>query len=177
MRVMGKKFKLVTVLGSYGKSSFMNDVSDDKHDCMFTERGVRVLKENGFRVTEPRRLILETLKRAVRPLSQLELKELIEKETQSTFDLTSSYRILETLENLGLVHRIYPNGTFIACHHEEDCEHLHLLLVCTHCGSIEEKAMPAAMLKYFSQQLKEISQFRMGGDAFQIKGKCQKCES
>lgn len=92
---------------------------------------VRVLQDNGCRITAPRRAVIETLATSQRSLQPLEVFEL-SRQKHPAIGIVTVYRTIERLESLGLLQRV---------HHEDGCHtlmpaasgHQHYL-VCTACG-------------------------------------------
>lgn len=110
----------------------------------YTDTALDTLKKKGFRITRPRRLVVELLDRTDKALSAYEIKDELDKSKESA-DVVSIYRILDCLEENGLIHRVLNTGKVSKCHldHEDHCEleqseHCHHLLICKQCGTIEE---------------------------------------
>jgi Fur family transcriptional regulator, ferric uptake regulator len=90
-----------------------------------------VLQDSGYRLTAPRRVIVEIMASCERALSPVDLFDLGRKD-QPGLGLVTVYRTLEKMEELGLVQRVHqPNG----CHRYLPAArgHQHLLL-CENCG-------------------------------------------
>jgi Fur family transcriptional regulator, ferric uptake regulator len=99
---------------------------------MSNENWLTQLKFNGYRLTDSRRAVVESVAAANRALTPLEVFDLARTRC-SGLGLVTVYRTLEKLEELGLIQRVHqPQGcqAFIAAGQG----HEHLLL-CTHCGS------------------------------------------
>ncbi len=92
------------------------------------------LAESGYRMTSPRRVIVETVAITERALSPLDIFDLARKDYPG-LGLVTVYRTLEKLEELELVERVHQQG---GCHmYLRACQgHQHLLL-CTKCGRAE----------------------------------------
>jgi Fe2+ or Zn2+ uptake regulation protein len=91
------------------------------------------LQENGYRLTEARRAVVETVQRSPRALSPVEVFDTARKKYPA-LGLVSVYRTLEKLEELHLIQRVHqPSGcqAFISASHG----HQHLLL-CQNCGQV-----------------------------------------
>ena len=90
------------------------------------------LRSSGYRLTAPRKAVIETLANSPRALNATEIFELA-RETCPTLGLVSVYRTLEHLESLALIQRV---------HHPAGCQafiagftgHQHLL-ICQQCGN------------------------------------------
>ena len=92
------------------------------------------LLANGYRLTAPRRAVVETVSTSIHVLSPLEIFELA-RERYPKLGLVTVYRTLDKLEELGLIQRV---------HRPSDCQafvaaftgHQHLL-ICEDCGRVE----------------------------------------
>jgi len=100
---------------------------------MTTDTWLTQLQENGYRLTEARRAVVEIIQKSTRALTPVEVFDMARK-TYHGLGLVSVYRTLEKLEELHLVQRVHqPQGcqAFIA----ESRGHEHLLL-CQNCGRV-----------------------------------------
>ena len=100
---------------------------------MSTELWLTQLHENGYRLTEARRAVVETVAESTRAITPLEVYDAARKHYPA-LGLVSVYRTLEKLEDLQLVQRVHqPQGcqAFIAASEG----HQHLLL-CQRCGRV-----------------------------------------
>jgi Fur family transcriptional regulator, ferric uptake regulator len=92
------------------------------------------LQSSGYRVTGPRRAIVELMVASTRALGPIEVYDMGRAE-YSGLGLVTVYRTLEKLEELGLVQRVHqPDG----CHRylRATQGHQHLLM-CTGCGEVK----------------------------------------
>ncbi len=100
---------------------------------MSSELWLTQLRENGYRLTEARRAVVETVAESTRAITPLEVYDSARKHYPA-LGLVSVYRTLEKLEDLRLVQRVHqPQGcqAFIAASEG----HQHLLL-CQRCGRV-----------------------------------------
>ena len=98
-----------------------------------SEQWLAKLQESGYRVTEPRRAIVDLLAASERALGPLELYDEGRKEYRR-LGLVTVYRTLEKLEELGLVQRVHqPGGCNMYLRASSGHEHM---LVCTTCGRV-----------------------------------------
>ena len=100
---------------------------------MTAETWLIQLQENGYRLTEARRAVVEIIQKSKRALTPVEVFDMARKKYRA-LGLVSVYRTLEKLEELHLVQRVHqPQGcqAFIA----ESSGHEHLLL-CQNCGQV-----------------------------------------
>jgi Fur family transcriptional regulator, ferric uptake regulator len=99
---------------------------------MDAELWLAQLKDNGYRLTEARKAVVETVAGTRHALSPLEVFDRA-RATSPGLGLVTVYRTLEKLEELGLIQRVHQTHgcqAFIA----RGNGHEHLLL-CTRCGT------------------------------------------
>jgi Fur family ferric uptake transcriptional regulator/Fur family zinc uptake transcriptional regulator len=99
----------------------------------------QLLKTNGLRRTSAREAILQLLATAGRPLSHHEI--LNEQKGSGSFDRVTVYRTLETLHQVGLLHRIQGrDGTWRFCRHKSEspgkCGGNHIHFLCSNCDQM-----------------------------------------
>ena len=99
---------------------------------------IHVLQVKGYKVTNPRRQVLDVIEKAQKPLSPCEIQGLLSKQGKHLNHVTI-YRILDLFCRLNLAHKILSTGGFVKCDlgHKEGC---HRFVVCRHCGVIQEFA-------------------------------------
>jgi Fur family ferric uptake transcriptional regulator len=127
------------------------------------------LQQKGLRLTPQRELVLA----AVRSLGHATPEEVAEKvrQTHPGINLSTVYRNLETLENVGLVlhtHLGHSGATYLAA---EELTHLHL--VCSDCGDIGDAPIETAA--NFVNTLSDDFGFKTDVTHFAIYGLCVKC--
>ncbi len=94
----------------------------------------RTLRLGGQRYTPNRRVVVELLEDADRPLTIAELLEAGDRLAQS-----SVYRNLAVLEEVGVVHRVAGGDEFARYELAEDLtEHHHHHLICSSCGAVAD---------------------------------------
>ena len=99
---------------------------------------IRILQAQGYKVTRPRKQVLEVLEKAQKPVSPYDIQRLLRKQGEYLNHVTI-YRILDLLGRLNLAHRVLSNGGFVKCSlkKEQGC---HRFMVCRQCGAIQEFA-------------------------------------
>ena len=127
------------------------------------------LHEKGLRLTPQRELVLN----AVRELGHATPEDVAAKIhlTHPGINLSTVYRNLETLENVGLVqhtHLGHGGATYYAA---EELTHLHL--VCENCGSVGDAPIEAAA--NFVNTLSDDYGFKTDVTHFAIYGTCADC--
>ncbi|NQT72362.1 MAG: transcriptional repressor [Chloroflexi bacterium] len=130
-----------------------------------------VLKQNGYRITPQRSLIVDVLHDAEKHITPEE----IHKQVSARFpevNKSTIYRTLEVLKKLDLVDETDLGGNKLYYHHAEHGHHHHL--ICQNCGrtiEIEEEAFAP---------LKKILVTRYGFDPdirhLAIFGRCVNCD-
>ena len=97
---------------------------------------IRFLQTQGYRVTEPRRRVLEVLEGAQVPLSPYDIQRALRGRGKCPNHVTI-YRVLGLLCRLNLAHRILSKGGFVKCtlDRREGC---HRLMICRCCGALQE---------------------------------------
>jgi Fe2+ or Zn2+ uptake regulation protein len=92
------------------------------------------LQDSGYRLTAPRRALVDILAQSQRALNPIELYDL-GREEHPHLGLVTVYRTLEKLEELGLIQRVHqPGGCNMYLRASVGHEHL---LLCTRCGKVE----------------------------------------
>jgi len=130
------------------------------------------LQESGYRLTGPRRALVEILATSQRALSPVELYDLGRKEYPG-LGLVTVYRTLEKLEELGLVQRVHQTGD---CHRYLPASqgHEHLLL-CTSCG--RAFYFTGDDLNALMDEIARRSGFRIDEHWLQLFGVCRECQT
>lgn len=142
-----------------------------KRDGMTTNEWLTQLQENGYRLTEARRAVIETVQNSTRALSPLEVFDMARKKYRA-LGLVSVYRTLEKLEELHLIQRLHqPQGcqAFISAFHG----HEHLLL-CRNCGKVA--FFEGDNLDAFFQSVAQKTGYQIQEHWLQLFGLCQACQ-
>ncbi len=147
----------------------------------YTQNALEHLKNHGYRITKPRRLVVELLDKSDTALSAYEIKDLLN-QSQENVDTASIYRILECLEENHLIHRILSTGKVRKCQldHEDTCnleqpDHCHHFLICTRCGTVEE--LHCLGLDTLVQEIEFTSNFQIQAHHLEFSGLCKPCQS
>ena len=135
-----------------------------------SDKWLTSLAASGYRLTEPRRAIVELMAASSKALGPVDIFDLGRRACPG-LGLVTVYRTLEKLEELGLVQRVHHPG---GCHMYLRAAHGHEhLLLCTTCGQAE----------YFAgDDLTTLLQFVAARSGFEIRehwlqlfGLCQQC--
>jgi Fe2+ or Zn2+ uptake regulation protein len=130
------------------------------------------LQQNGYRLTDSRRIVVEIVARSERALSPLEVYDLARAQSAG-LGLVTVYRTLEKLEELDLIQRVHqPQGcqAFVAA-----CNgHQHMLL-CTGCGKIQFFA--GDNLEMLIQTIGRDTGYQVTDHWLQLFGLCSDCRA
>ena len=135
-----------------------------------TEDWERRLREQGFRITPQRQLVLE----AVENLSHGTPEEILVEvqRTATGVNLSTVYRTLDVLEDVGLVtHAHIGHGP--PTYHSVD-EHVHIHLVCDNCAKV--LSVPAGVAEDFVARLETDFGFRTDISHVSVHGLCEACK-
>ena len=130
------------------------------------------LQENGYRLTEARRAVVETVATTDRALTPIEVFD-IAREQNPALGLVTVYRTLEKLEELHMIQRVHqPQGcqAFIAASQA----HQHLLL-CQKCGQV--KFFEGDDLDALIGVISSKTGYQIREHWLQLFGLCQDCRS
>ena len=134
------------------------------------ENAVALLRTKGLRVSSARRLVIEALFAADRPLTAEEIAAGLEGWLPSS-DLASVYRNLDTLEELGLVRHFHvghgPGRYALASAGELE------FVTCEQCGAFE--TVPPGRLDAARELIERETGYRPRFSHFPIVGTCAKC--
>jgi Fur family transcriptional regulator, ferric uptake regulator len=127
------------------------------------------LRARGYRLTPQRQLVLE----AVASLGHATPDEIADRVrlSASGVNISTVYRTLELLEELGLVTHTHLGHGAPTYHAADDADHLHL--VCRVCGGIEE--VPPAVLDSAAQRIAADHGFAVDASHFAVFGTCSAC--
>jgi Fe2+ or Zn2+ uptake regulation protein len=138
----------------------------------YLDFAVNRLRERGFRITRGRKLVLDALVAAQRPLSPYAIHDLLAGRGEKV-DTVSIYRTLETLENEGIAHRVAFSGGYLPCRldNHTGCHHH---LICRACGLVDEVDCPG--MADVERGAAEESNFRIERHLVEFVGLCPACQ-
>lgn len=99
---------------------------------------IRILQAQDYKVTKPRRQVLEILEEAQESLSPYDIQRLLRRQGKHLNHVTI-YRILDLFCSLNLAHKLLSTGGFVKCT-LDDKEGCHRFMVCNRCGTLQEFA-------------------------------------
>jgi len=130
------------------------------------------LQASGYRLTGPRRALVELIAASSRALEPLVLYDLGRRDYPG-LGLVTVYRTLEKLEELGLVQRVHqPGGCQAYLRAAQGHQHL---LICTRCGRAEY--FSGDDLAELTRSLAARSGFAIEGHWLQLYGRCADCQT
>ena len=135
------------------------------------ENWLECLQAQGYRLTQPRRAVVDVLAQSQRALNATEIFDL-SREHYPSLGLVSVYRTLETLEKLNLIQRV---------HHPDGCQaytaaftgHQHLL-ICQDCGHTE--FFDGDDIASLVEKVESESGYRVQDHWLQLFGLCSRCQ-
>jgi len=128
------------------------------------------LKNDGYRLTQPRRAVVSTLAKSQRALSPTQIYN-IARVQYASLGLVSVYRTLETLDALGLIQRVHqPNGC--QAYMAASIGHQHLV-ICQACG--QTAFFDGDNLNPLVTRVETQSGFKITEHWLQLFGLCEPC--
>ena len=137
----------------------------------FVKYSIQVLRSKGYKVTRPRKEVLETVERASAPVSPYDISRMVQQRGKH-LDQVTIYRVLDLLCSLNLVHKVLSRGGFVKCGllDEPGC---HRFLVCRECGVLQEFTDEA--LCHQESQIARRMGFYSEHHLTESSGLCQRC--
>lgn len=129
----------------------------------YEEHSLRELRSAGYRITMPRVQVIRALADTKKALSAYAIHEKIIS-GGGKIDVVSVYRILSTLQEVGLIHHIGVVDGYFPCRMENCHGKRSEVLVCEDTGDVFELRLPDTIIEALEQQARES-----GFDASTIK--------
>jgi Fur family transcriptional regulator, ferric uptake regulator len=132
------------------------------------------LQENGYRLTEPRRAVVEVIASSQQVINPLEVFGQA-RQRYPGLGLVTVYRTIEKLEELHLVQRVHqPSGCqgFVAAF----SGHQHLL-ICQACGRVEFFSGENEQMESWTASLEHESGYTIQEHWLQLFGLCASCQA
>jgi len=127
------------------------------------------LRRGGYRITPQRQLVLESVERLGHGTPEEILTEV--QRTATGVNLSTVYRNLEVLEEVGLVTHAHI-GHGAPTYHSVD-DHVHIHLVCDKCGTVE--SVDATIADPFLDELRTRTGFVTDVSHVALHGTCSGC--
>jgi len=139
-----------------------------------TEEWLDCLQSNGYRITAPRRVVVETMAESQHVLNPFDVYEQARRR-YPRLGLVTVYRTLEKLEELHLIQRVHQPGgcqAFIAAF----SGHQHLL-ICLKCGRVEFFEGDESGIEELIDTISEKSGYQVKEHWLQLFGVCKQCQA
>jgi Fur family ferric uptake transcriptional regulator len=128
------------------------------------------LHQRGMRMTPQRQLVLDAVMALEHSTPEQVCKHV--QQTTPTVNITTIYRTLDLLEQLGLVRHAHI-GHGAPTYSARDHEHVHL--VCHDCGEVEE--VPCELLDDLAGTLRGGYGFKLDASHVALSGTCRRCQN
>jgi len=127
------------------------------------------LRAGGYRITPQRQLVLEAVERLRHGTPEEILAEV--QRTATGVNLSTIYRNLEVLEEVGMVTHAHI-GHGAPTYHAVD-DHVHIHLVCDGCGAVQ--SIDAAIAEAFLGEVRSATGFVTDISHVALHGRCASC--
>jgi Fur family ferric uptake transcriptional regulator len=134
------------------------------------------LDREGYRLTGPRRTVLEEVVRRDVPFTSAELLTTVQQQAP-TIGRATVFRTLDLLARMGVVQRIHEDAEGGRCHMYLACDaghHHHL--ICQGCGAVADFAEDAA-LEALMRVVEQQTAYRIEGHRLELVGRCPACQA
>ncbi len=128
------------------------------------------MSQAGYRITQPRRDILDIVAETCRPLTPLEIYDLA-RQRNAGIGLVTVYRTIEKLEELHLIDHVHHMGECQTVFPSSD-HHQHLL-TCTKCG--RSQYFDGLEIEEQFNQIGSQLGYEVTGHWLQLAGLCKDC--
>lgn len=134
----------------------------------------KTLKENGYKLTNQRRVVLEALfNQSGEHLTAEEVHGIVKK-VNPEIGLATVYRTLQLLSELGLIDKLNLDDGVVRYEiGEADMKHRHHHLICENCGSIE--GVEDDMLDSIEDEFFQKYGFKVTDHVVKFYGVCKSC--
>ena len=128
---------------------------------------------HGVKLTPGRRVILDMLCEAGKPLGAYDMIDLLAAAGTKRAAPITVYRALDFLVEHGLVHRLASRNAFLACRHQHGAGEPIAFLICDSCGNVDEQTSPE--LARDLAALAQGSGFAARSQVIEVAGVCAAC--
>lgn len=139
----------------------------------YLDHSKQVLAKNGYKLTNPRLIVLESLSSSTISRNAYDLKKEIAS-LNKVIDIASIYRTLSLLKSLNLVHEV-SGGRFVPCQ-KFDCansSHCHYQFTCEKCNEVYEMHLDDR--NFIGKISKLFPELLIKSHTFCFSGLCKKC--
>lgn len=135
---------------------------------------IAALRAEGLRITEARKAICRVVaETGDQHLSAADIRQRAAKATRRQIDLSTVYRTLDVLENLGFLHHVHLGHGPGVFHLSRESGHHHL--VCESCGAAVD--VPLDDLGPALEEIASRHGYSVRGAHFALTGLCRDCRS
>lgn len=150
---------------------------DQEHDhSLCIHRALSVAEQlclsRGVQLTPIRHKVLELIWNSHKAVKAYDLLDQI-RPVNDAAKPSTVYRALDFLLEQGLIHRVESLNAFVGCHCS-GTQHDQLLLLCTACHTVEERAAPQ-VLSALTKELRDAG-FNPQRKTIEIHGLCKNCQ-
>jgi len=132
----------------------VNNTSPLDEAKVYEEHALKELRNAGYRITMPRVQVIRALADTKKALSAYAIHEKIIS-GGGKIDVVSVYRILSTLQEVGLIHHIGVVDGYFPCRMENCHGKRSEVMVCDETGDVMELSLPQAVVDAIEEQAKE----------------------
>ena len=150
-------------------------IAHDHQQCInqALERAETLCKQQGLRLTQLRKRVLELVWQSHQPLGAYDILEVLASVDGRRAAPPTVYRALDFLQESGLVHRIASLNAFIGCPHPELAHQGHFF-ICQHCKSAYE--FPEGLIDQAITQQAQTIGFSVQSHTVEVAGSCASCK-
>lgn len=135
------------------------------------DRAEKLCKENGLRLTDLRRSVLEIIWQSHRPIRAYDILDRLKDRGRRAAPMTV-YRTLDFLMENQLVHRLTSQNAYIGCDHPEEA-HRGQFLICRTCGVVGE--LSDARIMTAIKETAATTGFSVEAPVVEVTGLCRDC--
>jgi Fe2+ or Zn2+ uptake regulation protein len=133
------------------------------------------LRAAGYRITMPRVQVIRALANSHVALSAYAIHARI-LELDGKIDVVSIYRIVATLQEVGLIHHIGVVDGYFPCRQTDCRSRRSEVLVCERCERVYELPLPASVTQTIEEQVR-LGQYALSGIKVELTASsCPKCK-
>tara|TARA_R110002072_G_scaffold284396_2_gene448413 strand:+ start:5518 stop:6015 length:498 start_codon:yes stop_codon:yes gene_type:complete len=137
-----------------------------------------ICTDQGARLTEKRRRVLQVVLESAEPLSAYQIADQYRDTYGKTLSVMSVYRMLNFLKENELVHRLETTNQYLPCSHIS-CQHDHEVpqfLICDSCRGVDEVGIRKEILNELSANIEDTG-FRLARQQLEFHGTCRACQT
>ncbi len=126
-------------------------------------------EKNGYRFTEPRKIILQTILNETKHLTAYDILEILSKD--KSVKPPTVYRAIDFWLKHDFIHRVESLNAYIICkehHNHKGFE----VFVCEKCNYVDESHFCNSQIL---KELQQLTQYKVQSWNIELKGICQKC--